>query len=72
MVKANNVAVVDAYRATHFAMLGPDAAYCAADAVYRTQHPEITDQQTTRDHVVRIVMTAIVAAKGDFWKPQKR
>jgi hypothetical protein len=70
MGKADNVAVVNAYRATHFAMLGPDAAYSAADAAYRAQYPGITDPLTIRDQVVRIVMTAVVAAKGDFWKPR--
>jgi hypothetical protein len=49
----------------------PDAACCVAAAVYRAQPPEITDQQTTRDRLVGIVMRAVVAAKGDFWKPRK-
>jgi hypothetical protein len=66
MPSNSDLAIIEAYRAADHGKRGIDAAYCAADAVYRAQHPTISNPMVVRSRVLVIVSRAIIATGGSF------
>ena len=72
MENDDNAAIVETCRQTYAETHSMDAAYTAAEAVYRELHPDETDWMTVRAMVAISVNKAQFASHGSFWDEPSR